>query len=124
MKVGNWVWSIEHGQSCQVIEAQTIWSNTTYRVWLPTQDVVVRLSATQVKPLAAAQPPSSHQITYIATAARIADALTQDVLLAPIESAVIPLPHQIKALSRAVAGDRIRYLLADEVGVGGRIDPR
>ena len=122
MKVGNWVWSEEHGQSCQVIEAQTLWSNTTYRVWLPTQDVVVRLSATQVKPLAAAQPPSSHQITYIATAARIADALTQDVLLAPIESAVIPLPHQIKALSRAVAGDRIRYLLADEVGLGKTIE--
>jgi SNF2 family DNA or RNA helicase len=122
MKVGNWVWSEEHSQSCQVIEAQTLWGNTTYRVWLPTQDVVVRLSSTQLKPLSAAQPPSADQITYIATAARIADALTQDVLLAPIESSVIPLPHQIKALSRAVAGDRIRYLLADEVGLGKTIE--
>lgn len=122
MKIGDWVWSREHGQSCQVIEAQTLWGNTTYRVWLPTQDVVVRLSSTQIKPLSAAQPPSADQITYIATAARIADALTQDVLLAPIESSVIPLPHQIKALSRAVAGDRIRYLLADEVGLGKTIE--
>ena len=30
-------------------------------------------------------------ITYVAAAARVADALTQDVLLAPIESLVIPL---------------------------------
>jgi len=43
----------------------------------------------------------------------------QDVLLAPIES-VIPLPHQLKALSKAVSSDRIRYLLADEVGLGQR----
>ena len=58
----------------------------------------------------------------MASAARVADALTQDVLLAPIESSVIPLPHQIWALSRAIAGDRVRYLLADEVGLGKTIE--
>ncbi|HOW74317.1 MAG TPA: helicase-related protein, partial [Phycisphaerae bacterium] len=58
----------------------------------------------------------------IAAAARVADALTQDVLLAPIESSVIPLPHQIRALSRAIANDRVRYLLADEVGLGKTIE--
>jgi len=39
----------------------------------------------------------------------------QDVL---IESAVIPLPHKIRALSRAIASDLVRYLLTDEVGLG------
>jgi SNF2 family DNA or RNA helicase len=43
-------------------------------------------------------------------------------LLAPIESSVIPLPHQIRALSRAIANDRVRYLLADEVGLGKTIE--
>jgi superfamily II DNA or RNA helicase len=52
----------------------------------------------------------------------VADALTQDVLLAPIESSVIPLPHQIRALSRAIANERVRYLLADEVGLGKTIE--
>jgi superfamily II DNA or RNA helicase len=52
----------------------------------------------------------------------VADALTQDVLLAPIESSVIPLPHQIRALSRAISSDRVRYLLADEVGLGKTIE--
>jgi hypothetical protein len=63
-----------------------------------------------------------HIVAYIAAAARVADALTQDVLLAPIESSVIPLPHQIRALSRAIANDRVRYLLADEVGLGKTIE--
>jgi superfamily II DNA or RNA helicase len=65
---------------------------------------------------------SPDAIAYITAAARVADALTQDVLLAPIESTVIPLPHQLRALSRAIANDRVRYLLADEVGLGKTIE--
>jgi len=55
-------------------------------------------------------------------AARIADALTQDLLLAPLQAGVIALPHQLYALTRAVKGDQIRYLLADEVGLGKTIE--
>jgi hypothetical protein len=44
-------------------------------------------------------PPND---TYAVAAARIADVLTQDVLLAPLEAGVIPLPHQLHALTRAV----------------------
>ena len=62
------------------------------------------------------------RIAYAVAAARIADALTQDVLLAPLEAGVIPLPHQLYALTRAMTGDRIRYLLADEVGLGKTIE--
>ena len=76
----------------------------------------------RLKPLESIDNSTPDSITYIATAARIADALTQDVLLAPIESSVIPLPHQIHALSRAIANDRVRYLLADEVGLGKTIE--
>ena len=59
---------------------------------------------------------------YAVAAARIADALTQDLLLAPLEAGVIPLPHQLYALTRAMAEDQIRYLLADEVGLGKTIE--
>ena len=47
------------------------------------------------------------------------------VLLAPIQSSVVPLAHQFHALNRALSGsgkgERIRYLLADEVGLGQTI---
>ena len=43
-------------------------------------------------------------------------------MLAPIESSVIPLPHQIRALSQAIANQKVRYLLADEVGLGKTIE--
>jgi SNF2 family DNA or RNA helicase len=58
----------------------------------------------------------------VSAAARIADALERDTLVAPLEGSVIPLPHQLYALQRATSGDRIRYLLADEVGLGKTIE--
>ena len=122
MNSGAWLWSEDHQQLCKVVETQTLWGNTFHRVWLPTQDTVVRVPADKLKPLTKAGLYEASKITYIAAAARIADALTQDVLLAPIESSVIPLPHQIKALSKAVSSDRVRYLLADEVGLGKTIE--
>lgn len=118
----SWYYSPDHGQLCQVIEAQTLWGETTCRVWLPGRDSVVRIPASRLKPLESAGTGSPDDIAYITAAARVADALTQDVLLAPIESSVIPLPHQIRALSRAMESDRVRYLLADEVGLGKTIE--
>jgi len=119
---GAWYYSPEHGELCRVIETQTLWGETVCRVWLPGKDTVVRLPATRLRPVQEASVGPVDGIAYLAAAARVADALTQDVLLAPIESSVIPLPHQIRALSRAMSGDRVRYLLADEVGLGKTIE--
>ncbi len=118
----DWYYSPEHGELCRVIETQTLWGQTVCRVWLPGKDTVVRLPAAHLRPVHEASVGTVDGIAYLAAAARVADALTQDVLLAPIESSVIPLPHQIRALSRAISNDRVRYLLADEVGLGKTIE--
>ncbi|NMU24442.1 DEAD/DEAH box helicase family protein, partial [Vibrio parahaemolyticus] len=46
----------------------------------------------------------------------------EDILLAPVESNVIPLPHQLKALDKAMSRKQVRYLFADEVGLGKTIE--
>ncbi len=120
--VSDWCYSPDHRQLCRIIETQTLWGETVCRVWLPGKDVVVRLPATRLRPASEASGSTVDGIVYLAAAARVADALTHDVLLAPLHSSVIPLPHQIRALSRAVSGDRVRYLLADEVGLGKTIE--
>lgn len=122
LEIGTWLYSPEHGELCRVIETQTLWGETVCRVWLPGKDTVVRVPAARLRPMQEARAGTADGIAYLAAAARIADALTQDVLLAPIESSVIPLPHQIRALSRAISGGRVRYLLADEVGLGKTIE--
>lgn len=126
-----WKYSTTHNSACKVIEEQSLWGQDLCLIWLPNQDVVVRVPKSDLKPLDVELRPEveASRITYLAAAAKVANALegsnrTVDgpLLLAPMESKVIPLPHQINALSRAVSGDRIRYLLADEVGLGKTIE--
>ncbi len=120
--VGSWAFSAAHGESVRILDVETVWNHTVYQVWIPRLGTVERVPA---ESLALVQPTKAtglDRITYAVAAARIADALTQDVLLAPLEAGVIPLPHQLHALTRAVTGDRVRYLLADEVGLGKTIE--
>jgi len=116
-------YSIIHNKPCRVIDTQSLWGQVVYKVWLPDEDVVATLTEDQLRPLEEQSAVSIEQIKYIATAAKIADAISREnILLAPIESAVIPLPHQINVLSKAISGDQVRYLLADEVGLGKTIE--
>ena len=126
-----WKYSTIHKSVCKVVDEQTLWGQTVYRVWLPNQDAVVRVSQSDLQCLSSSLQPNieSHRIAYISAAAKVAEILESStgvsdnhLLLAPIESNVIPLPHQIHALSRAVSSDRVRYLLADEVGLGKTIE--
>ncbi len=127
----SWQYSTIHNTTCKVIEEQTLWGETVCRIWLPNQDAVVRVPRSDLRPLSADLQPEIEfgRIAYVAAAAKVAEVLEgsfdqgeDHVLLAPMESNVIPLPHQIHALSRAVSGDRVRYLLADEVGLGKTIE--
>ncbi len=120
--VGSWAFSTPHGESVRILDVETVWNHTVYQVWVPRLATVERVPAESLDPAQRNKATSLDRITYTVAAARIADALTQDVLLAPLEAGVIPLPHQLYALTRAVTGDRIRYLLADEVGLGKTIE--
>lgn len=129
--MSQWQYSTVHNSACKVIEEQTLWGQTVCRVWLPNQDAVVRVPRSALRPLNAELQPEieAGRIAYVAAAAKVAEVLEGSnsatdghVLLAPMESNVIPLPHQIHALSRVISGDRVRYLLADEVGLGKTIE--
>ncbi len=126
--VNNWYYSPDHKQLCQVIETQTLWGEAICRVWLPKCNSIICIPDSRLKPIESANYSSPDDIAYLAAAARVADALESRhyagsaILLAPIEASVIPLPHQIRALSRAIFSDRVRYLLADEVGLGKTIE--
>ncbi len=119
--IGDWCWYTRHASPCRVVERRDVWGETIYRVWLPAKDAVVRARAADLAPLAGIRP-SLDQILHTAAAAKLLDALEDNLLLAPIQSSVVPLPHQIYALNRAMSRDRIRYLLADEVGLGKTIE--
>ena len=116
---------------CKLIEEIDLWDEKFYRVWLPDKGIVVKIPASDLVPIQQSEQPERDifQIPYVAAAAKISqtirrstDKQTENVLLAPMDANVIPLPHQLNALSRAVSSDRVRYLLADEVGLGKTIE--
>ena len=96
-----WEFSTVHNSVCKVIEEQTLWGQTVCRVWLPNQDAVVRMRRSALRPLNADVQPEieTGRVAYVAAAAKVAEVLEGstsatdgDVLLAPMESNVIPLP--------------------------------
>ena len=122
MRTGTWRWLGDRGEACKVVSGESTWGEETCLVWLPRSDAVVRIPACRLRDIETAIPSTTDHLAFAAAAARIADALEHDTLVAPLEASVIPLPHQLHALSRAMSGDRVRYLLADEVGLGKTIE--
>ncbi|WP_271679099.1 DEAD/DEAH box helicase [Thermomonas mangrovi] len=118
---GDWFWHVRHATPCRVVDRQQAWGGLTCRVWLPTKDVVLRVRPDELVGLSDV-PPTQEAILHAAAAARLADAMEDNLLLALVQSSVVPLPHQLYALNRAMSSPRVRYLLADEVGLGKTIE--
>lgn len=122
MRVGEWWHSLDHDEPCRVVDTEVLWSQATCLIWLPRRGTTVRTLQGRLAPLRSNEHWLLERLSFVCSAARIADALERDTLVAPLEGSVIPLPHQLQALQRAMSGDRIRYLLADEVGLGKTIE--
>ncbi|CAM6801717.1 SNF2-related protein [Morganella morganii] len=121
-QVGDWAWSQAHQQYVKVIDAAGLWGQQFYRVWLQQQNVVLKVLDTDLHNQPAQTIVTADALCYLATAAKITNVQQEDTLLAPIESNVIPLPHQLKALTKAMNKKQVRYLFADEVGLGKTIE--
>lgn len=61
-------------------------------------------------------------IRYMAIATRIKEEIAQKRLIAPYESSLLPLPHQLLILEKLMKAPQTRFLLADEVGMGKTIE--
>ena len=61
-------------------------------------------------------------IRFISLAVKIKDEIAKKNILAPYESSLIPLPHQILVLEKVMQSQQNRFLLADEVGMGKTIE--
>lgn len=122
----SWIWSRTHHAPGRIIEVDELWGQQRYRVWIPSLNSVLLHRPEEVDTADTtirANNDTGARIKFAAVAGRVLDLLNDDKLLSPLDSAVIPLPHQIRALRRVVSNPgKVRYLMADEVGLGKTIE--
>lgn len=71
------------------------------------------------------KPNNTYSVPYlrfVSIAAKIKEEIALKNILAPYESSLIPLPHQILVLEKVIQSSQNRFLLADEVGMGKTIE--
>ena len=125
-QVGDWIWSKTHESHGKIVEADELWGQLRYHVWLPSLQTVTLHQSSEIDDSWESPDQESDQGQLAKLAAvngRLIHLLNDDKLLSPLDAAVIPLPHQIRALKRIVANPtQVRYLMADEVGLGKTIE--
>ena len=105
------------------MEEHTLWDQKVYDVWITSENRVEKFTGEDdLISLEKVGLDSASKVRYITAAARIKSELTKDLLLAPLEGSLIPLPHQLHTLKKAMSSDRLRLMLADEVGLGKTIE--
>ncbi len=122
----SWIWSRTHRAPGRIVEVDELWGQTRYRVWIPSLNAVLLHREEEISRddvTASPEADAGARVKFAGVVGRVLDLLNDDKLLAPLDSAVIPLPHQIRALRRVVANPgKVRYLMADEVGLGKTIE--
>jgi len=122
IKEGEWYFYADYHLICQVIRIQKLWGETTCLVRILGQKSPAHIPLSKLTPLTYIGLNYVDFIIYITAAARVAEAVNKNIMLAPLSASLIPLPHQIRALMRALSKNRVRFLLADEVGLGKTIE--
>lgn len=120
-RVGNFVFDTVAGASVQVLERISAWGYVSYRVFNPASGTVYKVSEEQLNSDGGSNTYDENYLRYVTLLSKIKNE-TAGGLLSSLASGIIPLPHQLHVLNRAMENNNIRYILADEVGLGKTIE--
>lgn len=121
LKIGDTVFDIGNGVKVQVLERIEAWGFVSYRVFNPAIGTVYKVAEEELTTGGNAVHYDRNYLRYVTLLAKIRNE-TAGGLLSSLASGVIPLPHQLHVLNRALARNTIRYILADEVGLGKTVE--
>ncbi|MHA1839271.1 MAG: DEAD/DEAH box helicase [Candidatus Ranarchaeia archaeon] len=122
MKPGDWIWDQETHQPAQIISIETLWGKKAIKAFHPTTNTVKYLNPEQTQPIKQNPIQTKQHLIYTLAAAKIINHQNSNQPLSPLQADIIPLPHQINTLEKTLNSNQIRYLLADEVGLGKTIE--
>lgn len=119
-KVGDLIYDYISEERVQIIEIINLWGFISYKVFNPVTNKIYKLSQEQIG-TSEKYEYDEYYVKYVTMLARIKNETSQG-LLSNLSKGIIPLPHQLHVLNRAVSNNNIRYILADEVGLGKTIE--
>ena len=120
-KIGDYVFDKNNNDRVQIVDVSTVWDFVSYKVFNPVTGAVYKLSADAVEAESRQVNANEYYLRYVAMLSKIKSE-TSEGILSKLSSGVIPLPHQLHVLNRAVSDNNVRYILADEVGLGKTIE--
>lgn len=121
LNVGDFAFDTANGANVQVLERLEAWGYVSYRVFNPATGNVYKASEEQLNKDGGTNTYDENYLRYVTLLSKIKNE-TAGGLLSSLASGVIPLPHQLHVLNRAMEHNTIRYILADEVGLGKTIE--
>lgn len=121
LETGDFAFDSVTGANVQVLERIEAWGYTSYRVFNPSTGIVYKATEEQLNKDGGTNTYDENYLRYVTLLSKIKNE-TAGGLLSSLASGVIPLPHQLHVLNRAMESNNIRYILADEVGLGKTIE--
>ena len=98
-----------------------MWGYTSYKVFDSATGQVYKATEEQLNKGSGSVQHDENYLRYVTLLAKIKNE-TAGGFLSALSSGIIPLPHQLHVLNRAMETNNIRYILADEVGLGKTIE--
>lgn len=121
LKAGEFAFDRNTGKRVQVLERIEVWGYVSYRVFDPSNGTVYKVMKDSLSDSSDSNTYDENYLRYVTLLSKIKNE-TAGGLLTSLASGVIPLPHQLHVLNRVMSTNNIRYILADEVGLGKTIE--
>lgn len=109
------------GKSVEIIGRQRLFNKETLWIHILDTDIFTQVLAEELEDDGVSKNGLAYA-RFIAIATKIKQEIAEKHILAPYESNLIPLPHQILVLEKVMQGVQTRFMLADEVGMGKTIE--
>jgi len=120
-ETGDFVFDTIEKANVQILEKINIWDYVSYRVFNPATGRVYKATEEQLNSTGSSINYDENYLRYVMQLSKIKNE-TAGGFLSSLPSGIIPLPHQLHVMNRAMATNNIRYILADEVGLGKTIE--
>lgn len=120
--IGEFAFDTVANAKVQVLEKIEMWGYVSYKVFNSATGKVYKVTEAQLSQASTdVMKYDENYLRYVMLLAKIKNE-TAGGFLSSLASGVIPLPHQLHVLDRVMESNNIRYILADEVGLGKTIE--